>query len=60
MNNKRLIKLAVTFYAAFIAIATQAQDKKPNIVFIMGDDIGMWNIGAYHRGMMAGLTPNLD
>jgi arylsulfatase len=37
-----------------------AQDKKPNIVFIMGDDIGMWNIGAYHRGMMAGRTPNLD
>ena len=26
----------------------------------MGDDIGMWNIGAYHRGMMAGTTPNLD
>ena len=25
-------------------------DVKPNIVFIMGDDIGMWNIGAYHRG----------
>ena len=37
-----------------------AQDKKPNILFIMGDDIGMWNIGAYHRGMMAGRTPNLD
>ncbi len=35
-------------------------DVKPNIVFIMGDDIGMWNIGAYHRGMMAGKTPNLD
>ena len=35
-------------------------DAKPNIVFIMGDDIGMWNIGAYHRGMMAGKTPNLD
>jgi arylsulfatase len=33
---------------------------KPNIVFIMGDDIGMWNIGAYSRGMMAGTTPNLD
>ena len=41
--------------------AAQAQDaKKPNIVVIMGDDIGMWNIGAYHRGMMAGTTPNLD
>ena len=26
----------------------------------MGDDIGMWNIGAYHRGMMARKTPNLD
>jgi hypothetical protein len=27
--------------------------QKPNIAVIMGDDIGMWNIGAYHRGMMA-------
>jgi arylsulfatase A-like enzyme len=26
----------------------------------MGDDIGMWNIGAYHRRMMARRTPNLD
>jgi len=37
-----------------------ADAKKPNILFIMGDDIGMWNIGAYNRGMMAGRTPNLD
>jgi arylsulfatase A-like enzyme len=37
-----------------------AQTKQPNILVIMGDDIGMWNIGAYHRGMMAGKTPNLD
>ena len=34
--------------------------EKPNIVFIMGDDIGWFNIGAYHQGMMAGRTPNLD
>jgi arylsulfatase len=33
---------------------------QPNIVYIMGDDIGMWNIGAYHRGLMAGETPNID
>jgi arylsulfatase len=33
---------------------------KPNIVFIMGDDIGWLNIGAYHQGLMAGRTPNLD
>lgn len=37
-----------------------ARPNKPNIVFIMGDDIGWFNIGAYHRGMMAGRTPNLD
>ena len=40
--------------------ALAADGDKPNIVVIMGDDIGIWNIGAYHRGMMAGRTPNLD
>jgi arylsulfatase A-like enzyme len=43
-----------------VAHSAWAADKKPNIVVIMGDDIGMWNIGAYHRGLMAGRTPNLD
>jgi arylsulfatase A-like enzyme len=53
--------LLIAAAALLTAIApARAQDKKPNIVFIMGDDIGMWNIGAYHRGMMAGRTPNLD
>jgi arylsulfatase A-like enzyme len=37
-----------------------AQDKKPNILVIWGDDVGMWNISAYHRGMMSGETPNID
>jgi len=60
MNYKPIIKLTVTLCAAFIAVAVWAADQKPNIVFIMGDDIGIWNIGAYHRGMMAGRTPNLD
>jgi arylsulfatase A-like enzyme len=41
-------------------VAMAAEGGKPNIVFIMGDDIGMWNIGAYHRGMMAGRTPHID
>jgi arylsulfatase len=36
-----------------------AADKKPNIVVIWGDDIGMWNLGAYTHGMM-GRTPNID
>ncbi len=42
------------------ALAQTPAATKPNIVVIMGDDIGIWNIGAYHRGMMAGRTPNLD
>jgi arylsulfatase A-like enzyme len=37
-----------------------AQAKKPNILVIMGDDIGITNIGVYSHGMMAGKTPNLD
>lgn len=36
-----------------------AQDK-PNIIVIMGDDIGWSNIGVYNQGIMAGRTPNLD
>jgi hypothetical protein len=28
----------------------EAQDKSPNILIIWGDDVGMWNISAYHRG----------
>lgn len=45
---------------AALAVAPATAQPKPNIVFIMGDDIGWFNIGAYHRGMMAGKTPNLD
>jgi arylsulfatase len=45
--------------AAPASAQTPAQ-KKPNIVVIMGDDVGWFNIGAYHRGMMSGKTPNLD
>ncbi|MEJ2330866.1 MAG: arylsulfatase [Gammaproteobacteria bacterium] len=34
--------------------------ERPNILVIWGDDVGMWNISAYHRGMMGGSTPNID
>ncbi|MCU0945898.1 MAG: sulfatase-like hydrolase/transferase, partial [Rubritepida sp.] len=37
-----------------------ASPERPNILVVMGDDIGWFNIGAYHRGIMAGRTPNLD
>jgi len=46
---------------ALLLAATPAfGQQRPNIVLIMGDDIGWFNVGAYHRGMMAGRTPNLD
>ena len=54
-----LLTAGAALYGA-TAPAQAANIKKPNILFIMGDDIGMWNIGAYSRGMMAGSTPNLD
>jgi len=42
------------------ATAPATAGQKPNIVVIMGDDIGWFNIGAYHQGIMSGKTPNLD
>ena len=55
------LRTRVLFFAALLLSATMApaQDKKPNIVVIFGDDIGMWNVGAYTHGMM-GNTPNID
>ncbi len=49
-----------TSQAAPAAAPAPQAGAKPNILFIMGDDIGWFNIGAYHRGIMAGKTPNLD
>src|SRR5499433_1807551 len=46
--------------AAAVPCPAQAQQQKPNILVIMGDDVGWFNIGAYHQGMMSGRTPNLD
>jgi arylsulfatase A-like enzyme len=54
---KQLLMVCTLLLATF---ATQAADKKPNIVVIMGDDIGWSNIGAYNQGMMATKTPHLD
>ena len=42
------------------APAQAAKSKKPNILVIWGDDIGITNISAYSRGMMGYKTPNID
>ena len=56
------IGLLATFASVTIAATpTSAQQQpKPNILIIMGDDIGYWNISAYNRGQMGYRTPNID
>src|SRR5262249_47306602 len=46
--------------AAAVWSPAQAQQQKPNIIVIMGDDVGWSNIGVYNQGIMSGRTPNLD
>ena len=72
--NRRNMLFGGTTLAAASAIATtnprsrragassqrRLRAQKPNIVVIMGDDIGWFNIGAYHQGIMYSTTPNLD
>jgi arylsulfatase A-like enzyme len=54
--------VVLTAIAALMCVVapSQAQDKKPNILFIMGDDIGWMQPSCYHRGLMVGETPNID
>ena len=61
--TKTLALMQVVFFLASLPIyvpEAAAQERKPNILMIMGDDVGWFNIGAYHRGIMSGKTPNLD
>ena len=46
--------------ACALAFIAQADDKKPNIVIIWGDDIGQSNVSAYTMGLMGYRTPNID
>src|SRR5262249_57904658 len=67
-TRRRLMMIArcvrlVLFALAAMALASApalAQQGKPNILVIMGDDIGYWNISTYNRGMMGYHTPNID
>src|ERR1022692_3845780 len=64
MKRSNLIRCGLTVLTAAIALmaagTAQAQAKKPNILVIMTDDVGVWNISAYHHGLMGGRTPNID
>lgn len=55
------IKMVFSVLVALTALQANAQSKsKPNILFIMGDDIGVANISAYTDGLMGYVTPNID
>ena len=63
MKAKKLAGAASAVMASFLlgtSAVAQAPAAKPNILVIMGDDIGLWNISAYNRGMMGYRTPNID
>jgi arylsulfatase A-like enzyme len=64
---QRTLKICSLLFASIIITtlamgqaSAQTSGKKPNILVIMGDDVGWFNIGAYHQGIMSGKTPNLD
>ena len=61
-GNKSVFQKTLTAAAMTAAVGTgavQAADQ-PNILVIMGDDIGYWNISAYNAGMLGYDTPNID
>ena len=63
MKRMHLISIALLVVAMFATASlapAQTESSKPNIVFIMGDDIGIMQPGIYHRGLMVGETPNID
>ena len=58
--RSNLRRLAVVTATLTLAIPAWAQDQKPNILVIWGDDVGQSNISAYTRGLMGYQTPNID
>jgi arylsulfatase len=60
-RNVTLVQLAVTVIVAIAAtLSALGADKRPNIVVIFGDDIGLTDISAYSMGLMGFRTPNID
>ena len=60
--KRNIFGAAVLATGLALGFTAQAQTpaKKPNILVIMGDDIGWSNLGSYHQGLMLNATPNLD
>jgi arylsulfatase A-like enzyme len=59
-RSLQTVIIAATIVGAAAPAFAQAGGQKPNILFIMGDDIGWMQPSIYHRGLMVGETPNID
>ena len=57
---KRSIRTLFLWACMITPCALLAATDKPNILVFWGDDVGVYNISAYHNGMMGGRTPNID
>src|SRR5271156_4328693 len=60
-----IVRVSLAIAASLIVsgvgmVPASAQEKKPNILVIFGDDVGYWNVSAYNRGMIGYRTPNID
>jgi arylsulfatase A-like enzyme len=61
MDLRKLLGMCIAVLVMLCAASAHAQARsKPNILFIMGDDIGWMQPSIYHRGLMVGETPNID
>ncbi len=62
MRTCRTIRMSIALAAGLLLLghSATAAEKKPNILVIFGDDIGIWNISHHNRGMMGYSTPNID
>jgi len=57
---KRVTALMALMCSLFAMTTLYAGESKPNILVLMGDDIGIFNVSTYNQGMMGYKTPNID
>jgi len=54
------LRICAVLLSSVLSVSALAQESKPNVLVIWGDDIGQFNISAYNMGMMGYKTPNID
>ena len=58
--RQKSLRIAAIAIVVVALVGTVAAQDKPNILVIMGDDIGYWNLSFNNDGMMGYKTPNID